>query len=75
MDKRTLEYGTYMPYTIELVLKNNGNYFKRRNVSPDIIYIDDEYAETMNLDKSLKEIGITQYRIEKMQKGVAIYVQ
>jgi len=41
----------------------------------DIIYIDDEYAETMNLDKSLKEIGITQYRIEKMQKGVAIYVQ
>lgn len=75
MDKRTLEYGTYMPYTIELVLKNNGNYFKRRNVSPNIIYIDDEYAETMNLDKSLKEIGITQYRIEKMQNGVAIYVQ
>lgn len=75
MEKRTLEYGTYMPYTIDLVLENNGNYFKERNIYPEIIYIDNEYAQNMELEEILKKIGITKYKIQQMPEGIVINVE
>ena len=64
-----------MPYTIDLVLENNGNYFKERNIYPEIIYIDNEYAQNMELEEILKKIGITKYKIQQMPEGIVINVE
>lgn len=40
------------------------NYFKERNIYPEIIYIDNEYAQNMELEEILKKIGITKYKIQ-----------
>jgi hypothetical protein len=51
------------------------NYFKERNIYPEIIYIDNEYAQNMELEEILKKIGITKYKIQQMPEGIVINVE
>lgn len=51
------------------------NYFKERNIYLEIIYIDNEYAQNMELEEILKKIGITKYKIQQIPEGIVINVE
>ena len=39
------------------------------------LYIDNEYAQNMELEEILKKIGITKYKIQQMPEGIVINVE